>query len=129
MSVTLALLLALTPSPVAAPDLPLSAARVSSAAPEVRVDQPATRVGTTVVVRLTGWPSGAVTAEICGNQAQRGSLDCAVAAAAPAVVGITRATLDGPGVSGELLGGTAHRTMAVEVHNPGTAPHRSPSRG
>ncbi|TDC97172.1 hypothetical protein [Actinomadura sp. 7K507] len=54
--------------------------------PAVEVDRAAARVGQTVTVDLAAWPSGNVLVELCGNGADRGSADCAVAAAATTFV-------------------------------------------
>ncbi|MFC8845968.1 MULTISPECIES: hypothetical protein [unclassified Micromonospora] len=44
------------------------------------------RVGQRVLVGLDGWPAGTVQAEVCGNAARRGVLDCATADATHAQV-------------------------------------------
>ncbi|WP_436775247.1 hypothetical protein [Yinghuangia sp. YIM S09857] len=58
------------------------------------LDRDTAPVGTRLTVRLTDWPSGAITVRLCGNAAARGSADCAnttavsshVRGAAPAAV-------------------------------------------
>ncbi|TDB93943.1 hypothetical protein [Actinomadura sp. 7K534] len=55
--------------------------------PTVEVDRTEVRVGETVTVDLAAWPAGNVLIELCGNGAERGSADCAVAAAATTHVG------------------------------------------
>lgn len=59
----------------------------AAAEPAVRLDQGSTKIGARVVVRLAGWPVGTVSVELCGNQARRGSVDCAVASASTIAVG------------------------------------------
>ncbi|TDC61696.1 hypothetical protein E1200_28425, partial [Actinomadura sp. GC306] len=55
--------------------------------PTVEVDRTDVRVGETVTVDLAAWPAGNVLIELCGNGGERGSADCAVAAAATTHVG------------------------------------------
>jgi hypothetical protein len=42
----------------------------------VAVTPSTTQVGDRLLVQLTGWPTGVVTATVCGNAARRGSTDC-----------------------------------------------------
>jgi hypothetical protein len=64
---------------------PAVAATVTSApvtpAPMLTVAPVTGPTGARFLVTLTGWPSGTVQLELCGNAARRGSLDCASAAA------------------------------------------------
>ncbi|KWV31852.1 hypothetical protein [Micromonospora rifamycinica] len=63
-------------------------------APGVTVPAGTLRVGQRVLVGLDGWPAGTVQAEVCGNAARRGVLDCATGAATHGQVPPTgRATL------------------------------------
>ncbi|WP_051108858.1 hypothetical protein [Actinomadura flavalba] len=73
--------------------LPLVAALVllpvvpaSAAAARVTLDRTTVRPGETVTVRLTGWAAGNVVVEVCGNEARRGTADCAVATSATTFV-------------------------------------------
>ncbi|WFE30425.1 hypothetical protein O7623_15095 [Solwaraspora sp. WMMD791] len=59
----------------------LPSAPATATAPQVTVAPAAGSVGASVTVTLTGWPTGIVQLEICGNQARRGALDCATGAA------------------------------------------------
>ncbi|MFI9639276.1 hypothetical protein ACIG87_04285 [Micromonospora sp. NPDC051925] len=87
----LALAVILLPAPEAAPAPgggPASAAPddgpgLTSPAdgPGVTLPVGALRVGQRVLVGLDGWPAGTVQAEVCGNAARRGALDCAAGAA------------------------------------------------
>ncbi|MFY1636333.1 hypothetical protein ACN27F_24175 [Solwaraspora sp. WMMB335] len=52
-----------------------------AAQPQVGVSPVTASVGQSVAVTLTGWPTGNVQLEICGNRARRGTLDCATAGA------------------------------------------------
>ena len=65
--------------------LPLALAG-AAAAPQVTVDADSATVGERTLVRLAGWPAGNVLVEVCGNEAARGSADCAVASAAQTYV-------------------------------------------
>lgn len=56
------------------------------AEPTIALDPTDVAVGAQLAVRLAGWPPGNVLVEICGNQAQRGSIDCLVGGAASAAV-------------------------------------------
>ena len=42
----------------------------------IEVSPSSTQLGDTLVVRVSGWPRGVVTAAVCGNAARRGSTDC-----------------------------------------------------
>ncbi|MEU8804294.1 hypothetical protein [Spirillospora sp. NPDC048819] len=55
--------------------------------PAVEIDRTEAEVGQTVTVDLAAWPTGNVLIELCGNGGERGSADCAVAAAATTFVG------------------------------------------
>lgn len=59
----------------------LPSAPATATAPQVTVAPADAPVGASVTVTLTGWPTGTVQLEICGNQARRGALDCATGAA------------------------------------------------
>ncbi|MFY1698015.1 hypothetical protein [Solwaraspora sp. WMMA2101] len=59
----------------------LPSAPATATAPQVAVAPTDAPVGAPVTVTLTGWPTGTVQLEICGNQARRGALDCAAGAA------------------------------------------------
>ncbi|WP_214111225.1 hypothetical protein [Acrocarpospora catenulata] len=52
----------------------------------IALERTAAAVGETITVRLTGWPRGNVTVEVCGNERRGGSADCAVSAAVTTVV-------------------------------------------
>jgi hypothetical protein len=65
--------------------LPAGPARAAD--PTVTLDQAEAAVGGRVTVRLAGWPAGNVTAEVCGNQGGRGSIDCAVSGGVTISVG------------------------------------------
>ncbi|TMQ99114.1 hypothetical protein ETD83_18640 [Actinomadura soli] len=54
--------------------------------PSVEIDRAEARAGDTVTVDLAAWPAGNVLIELCGNGGERGSDDCAVAAAATTFV-------------------------------------------
>ncbi|QDY11635.1 hypothetical protein FJK98_14445 [Micromonospora sp. HM134] len=80
----LAVAAALVPVPPAAgPDSATAgaAATAPGRGPGVTLPAGALRVGQRVLVGLDGWPAGTVQAEVCGNAARRGALDCATAAA------------------------------------------------
>ncbi|MFV2021325.1 hypothetical protein [Micromonospora sp. LOL_023] len=59
----------------------LPSAAATATPPQTTVDPASAGVGQPLVVTLTGWPTGNVQLEICGNQARRGSVDCAAGAA------------------------------------------------
>jgi hypothetical protein len=44
--------------------------------PTVILSVGAAKVGSAVIVQLTGWPAGVATVSICGDAARRGSVDC-----------------------------------------------------
>ncbi|SEG76209.1 hypothetical protein SAMN04489712_111136 [Thermomonospora echinospora] len=52
------------------------------AAPAIDLDRDTVKPGQTVTVRLTGWDPGNLLVELCGNEARRGTADCAVASSA-----------------------------------------------
>ncbi|TDD35835.1 hypothetical protein E1287_12670 [Actinomadura sp. KC06] len=54
--------------------------------PSVEIDRAEAKPGDTVTVDLAAWPAGNVLIELCGNGGERGSADCAVAAAATTFV-------------------------------------------
>ncbi|MFK3981605.1 hypothetical protein ACI2K4_14650 [Micromonospora sp. NPDC050397] len=56
------------------------------AEPTVTLDVTEVAVGAPLAVRLAGWPAGDVLVEVCGNRAERGSIDCLVGGAASAAV-------------------------------------------
>lgn len=56
-------------------------------APGASLDATEVEVGDQLVVRLAGWPAGPVLVELCGNEAARGTVDCAVLAAVQSYVG------------------------------------------
>lgn len=78
----------LAPDPVP----PATAVPVPPPAGRVVLDQDTAPVGSRLTVRLTGWAPGSVLVRLCGNDAARGSVDCAngvttyLAGAAPAAV-------------------------------------------
>lgn len=83
--------------------LPLALAG-AAAAPQVTVDADSATVGERTLVRLAGWPAGNVLVEVCGNEAARGSADCAVASAAQTYVpdsgdSVVRLTVTAPPVA------------------------------
>jgi hypothetical protein len=49
-----------------------------AAPPQVSLDRDAAGAGDRLTVHLAGWPAGNVLIELCGNEAGRGSADCAV---------------------------------------------------
>jgi hypothetical protein len=53
-------------------------ALAAAAAPQITVQPTSAMLGDTVVVRFDQWPDGPVAVGVCGNQALRGSQDCAV---------------------------------------------------
>ena len=54
-----------------------AAAPARAAHPTVSLERSTVRLGQRIIVRFEGWPIGpSVTAEICGNLAKRGSIDC-----------------------------------------------------
>jgi len=59
----------------------LPSAPATATAPQVAVAPADAPVGAPVSVTLTGWPTGTVQLEVCGNQARRGALDCATGSA------------------------------------------------
>ncbi|MFI6760858.1 hypothetical protein ACIBF5_17165 [Micromonospora sp. NPDC050417] len=64
--------------------------------PRIVVDQARPAAGDRITVRLTGWPVGPVSIELCGNAGRRGSVDCAVHASVQtsvAAAGAAAATL------------------------------------
>ncbi|MEV6802588.1 hypothetical protein AB0M91_30205 [Micromonospora rifamycinica] len=86
----LAVAAALAPTPGAA----VPGGTPAGGAPGVTVPAGTLRVGQRVLVGLAGWPAGTVQAEVCGNAARRGVLDCATGAATHGQVPPTgRATL------------------------------------
>lgn len=66
-------------------------------APQLQLDVTELAVGQTVPVRLTGWPAGLVSVELCGGSATRGSADCAVS------TGLTVVVDDSGAGTGELV--------------------------
>ncbi|MEV0381501.1 hypothetical protein [Nonomuraea sp. NPDC050643] len=65
-------------------------------APAIGLDRAEAAVGETITVALSGWPSGNVLVEVCGNERRGGSGDCAVSGGVTAVVldgGATRTSL------------------------------------
>ncbi|MDX6740284.1 hypothetical protein [Actinocorallia sp. A-T 12471] len=60
---------------------------VSAQGATVEIDRQEVSPGQTVTVRLSGWPSGNVSVELCGNEGRRGTADCAVASSATTFVG------------------------------------------
>ncbi|MFI6514259.1 hypothetical protein ACIBF1_01705 [Spirillospora sp. NPDC050679] len=61
-------------------------APMASAAPRVELDRSAVKAGQTLTVKLTGWAAGNVVVELCGNEARRGTADCAVGTSATTFV-------------------------------------------
>ncbi len=89
------------------------------------------RIGQTVTVRLSGWPSGNVAVELCGNEGRRGSADCAVASSATTHVGaqgtgnvlltVVKPPVGCPCVvSVRPVGGGTPRTAPITVKGAGT---------
>ncbi|MFG1901346.1 hypothetical protein [Micromonospora carbonacea] len=68
-----------------APTAP-AAAGAAGDGPGVTVPAGPLRVGQRVLVDLDGWPAGTAQAEVCGNAARRGALDCATGDATHAQV-------------------------------------------
>ncbi|MFV2173016.1 hypothetical protein ACFHW2_24975 [Actinomadura sp. LOL_016] len=62
--------------------LPAPAAHAAPAEPRIGLDRESVDPGERVTVKLTGWPAGNVMAELCGNRARRGTVDCAVGSSA-----------------------------------------------
>lgn len=62
--------------------LPAPAAHAAPAEPRIGLDRESVDPGERVTVELTGWPAGNVLAELCGNRARRGTVDCAVGSSA-----------------------------------------------
>ncbi|XRQ14150.1 hypothetical protein ACN3XK_25710 [Actinomadura welshii] len=94
--------------------------------PTVEVDRARVEVGQTVTVDLAAWPAGNVLVELCGNGGERGSADCAVAAAATTHVGaegrgtamvtIVKPPIGCPCViSARPVGGGRARTVPLEI--------------
>jgi hypothetical protein len=86
---------------------------VSSAAPvagavtradrQITLSSQSAAPGSKVVVELNGWPRAALTVSVCGNQATRGTIDCAVTDAQGAEVdaagfGVTELVVSAPPV-------------------------------
>ncbi|MEV5820258.1 hypothetical protein ABUL04_10780 [Micromonospora harpali] len=71
---------------VAALALAPGAAGAAEDGPGVTLPAGPLRVGQRVLVGLDGWPAGTVQAEVCGNTARRGALDCATGDATHAPV-------------------------------------------
>ena len=57
------------------------AAPAAAAEPELTVTGSEPQVGEKLTFSLEGWPAGTVHAELCGNEAARGSTDCATSSA------------------------------------------------
>ncbi|WP_431916359.1 hypothetical protein [Micromonospora wenchangensis] len=74
-------LLAVAAALVPAPGTTVAAGAPAGTGPGVTVPAGTLRVGQRVLVGLDGWPAGTVQAEVCGNAARRGVLDCATGAA------------------------------------------------
>lgn len=55
-----------------------SAPEPSPSSPQVTLDSAEIAVGDRVEVRVSRWPSELLIAEVCGNEAARGAVDCAV---------------------------------------------------
>ncbi|WP_062217593.1 sortase [Streptomyces sp. NBRC 109706] len=68
-----------------------------AAEPTIQTDSTSITLGERVNVTLAGWPAGLVAVSFCGERAEQGSADCAVAASTTVTVGA-----DGTG-SGDLL--------------------------
>ncbi|MEV4676069.1 hypothetical protein AB0K34_30845 [Actinomadura sp. NPDC049382] len=62
------------------------------AEPAIDLDRTSVKPGQTVTVRLTGFAPGNLLVELCGNQARRGTADCAVASSASTYAGEGKAT-------------------------------------
>ncbi|MBO4165346.1 hypothetical protein [Micromonospora antibiotica] len=74
-------LLAVAAALAPAPGTPAPAGTPAGGGPGVTVPAGMLRVGQRMLVGLDGWPAGTVQAEVCGNAARRGALDCATGAA------------------------------------------------
>lgn len=77
--------------------LPSGADAQASGRPAVTVTPERAAVGDRVEVTVRDWPAGSVTVELCGNQARRGSADCAITAGAAGPVpseGVATIALD-----------------------------------
>ncbi len=61
-------------------------APMADAAPRIELDRSAVKTGQTLTVKLTGWAAGNVVVELCGNEARRGTADCAVGTSATTFV-------------------------------------------
>lgn len=55
-----------------------ASARDNEPMPKISIDPASVVVGDKVTVQFDGWPQGAVAVGVCGNQALRGTEDCAV---------------------------------------------------
>ena len=71
---TAAVLAALAPLLLLAPP--------AHAEPAISLDKKTVKAGQTVTVRLSGFAAGNLLVELCGNEARRGTADCAVASSA-----------------------------------------------
>ncbi|HEX2312313.1 MAG TPA: hypothetical protein VHJ17_01160 [Thermomonospora sp.] len=60
----------------------LQATPVAHAEPVITLERTSVAPGQTVAVRLTGWAAGNVLVELCGNEARRGTADCAIGSSA-----------------------------------------------
>ncbi|WUI02745.1 hypothetical protein OHR68_13345 [Spirillospora sp. NBC_00431] len=65
---------------------PLLVAAPARAEPAIDLDRTTVKPGQTVTVRLSGFQPGNLLIELCGNQARRGTADCAVASSASTYV-------------------------------------------
>lgn len=62
------------------------------AQPAIDLDRTTVKPGQTVTVRLSGFAPGNLLVELCGNQARRGTADCAVASSASTYAGEGKTT-------------------------------------
>ncbi|MEV8510905.1 hypothetical protein [Dactylosporangium sp. NPDC051484] len=72
-TVAMLALAALTPDPTSSP----TTSAAAQASPEIVVPSGPLPLGQQIMVTLHHWPAGPVQLEICGNNARRGTLDCA----------------------------------------------------
>jgi hypothetical protein len=97
----------------------------------VELDRDEVKIGQTVTVRLSGWPSGNVSVELCGNEGRRGSADCAVTSSATThvnaqgggsvLLNIVKPPVGCPCVvSARPVGGGTPRTVPITVKGAGT---------
>src|SRR5690606_35752912 len=114
-----------------APVAPTTANAQSSGQPSLTVEPSRAKMGERVQVTVQNWPSGTVSVELCGNEARRGSADCAITAGAGGLVpyegvatialGIAQPPVDCPCVI-RAIGGGARATAPIEIDGAMTTP-------